>query len=291
MIDDNKKNIENIIKNYVMYEKELINQLNFQIEHSTTIGGFREEIWKSFFERIVPKKFKVERSVFIMDSEGSFSNEVDLAIFDEQYTPYVFKYGQIKFIPIEAVAAVIECKSTNFKNDKIREWIDKIDNLSTSNDSIARIVSGVYNPMFDDRELAQTATAPIKIFCHTPKSKMRKERIEKLKDMDIIIEAIKSEKTEKQEMNIIFNNYSLENCYEKINHKKDEENERKILKFPENLKDKDLKKDYEIRNEQEKSIPLLSFIFQFNQLLMLLNNPMFFPHRSYVKLFNTYNEK
>ena len=43
MIDDNKKNIENIIKNYVMYEKELINQLNFQIEHSTTIGGFREE--------------------------------------------------------------------------------------------------------------------------------------------------------------------------------------------------------------------------------------------------------
>ena len=29
MIDDNKKNIENIIKNYVMYEKELINQLNF----------------------------------------------------------------------------------------------------------------------------------------------------------------------------------------------------------------------------------------------------------------------
>ena len=145
--------------------------------------------------------------------------------------------------------------------------------------------------MFDDRELAQTATAPIKIFCHTPKSKMRKERIEKLKDMDIIIEAIKSEKTEKQEMNIIFNNYSLENWYEKINHKKDEENERKILKFPENLKDKDLKKDYEIRNEQEKSIPLLSFIFQFNQLLMLLNNPMFFPHRSYVKLFNTYNEK
>lgn len=31
---------------------------------------------------------------------------------------------------------------------------------------------------------------------------------------------------------------------------------------------------------------LLSLIFQLNQLLMVLNNPMLFPHRAYADMFN-----
>lgn len=60
---------------------------------------------------VIPKKYCIEQGVFIIDSYGKISNEVDLAVFDEMYTPYIFNYEEIKFIPIEAVAAVIQCKS------------------------------------------------------------------------------------------------------------------------------------------------------------------------------------
>ena len=108
---EQNKTIENIYKNYRDMEKALVNELNFNVEHPGTIGGYREEVWKSLFEKIIPKKFSVERSVFVIDSKGNVSNEIDLVDFDEQYTPYIFRYGTLKFIPIEAVAVVIECKS------------------------------------------------------------------------------------------------------------------------------------------------------------------------------------
>ena len=44
------------------------------------------------FKRIIPKKFVIEQSVFLIDSKGNVSNGVDLAIFDEMYTPYIFRY-------------------------------------------------------------------------------------------------------------------------------------------------------------------------------------------------------
>ena len=45
-------------------------------------------------------------------------------------------------------------------------------------------------------------------------------------------------------------------------------------------------KDYEVLDENEENISLLTFNFQLNQLLMLINNPILFPHRAYVKMFN-----
>ena len=43
--------------------------------------------------------------------------------------------------------------------------------------------------------------------------------------------------------------------------------------------------EYKVKNE-EREYTLLSFIFQFNQMLMMINNPMFFPHKAYVDMFN-----
>ena len=47
--------------------------------------------------------------------------------------------------------------------------------------------------------------------------------------------------------------------------------------------------DYSISNRTKDEVQeytLLSFIFQFNQMLMMINNPMFFPHKAYVDMFN-----
>ena len=60
------------------------------------------------FKRIISPKFVIEQSVFLIDSKGNVSNGVDLAIFDEMSTPYIFRYYDLKFIPLEAMAVVVE---------------------------------------------------------------------------------------------------------------------------------------------------------------------------------------
>jgi len=162
----NESPMQAIIHNYIETEKSLVTQLNFQANHSLTIGGFREEIWKQLFQQIIPKKYVIEQSVFLMDSNGKVSNEVDLAIFDEMYTPYIFRNGRIKFIPIEAVAAVIQCKSTNVnskKTDKydLEEWCQSINDLNTSGDSVTRVIS----ELKQGPAKSQSGTRPIKILC------------------------------------------------------------------------------------------------------------------------------
>ena len=113
MSTESRKIIKHIKENYKRLEEGIVNQLYFENEHSGTIGSYREKIWKEMFQSIIPKKFVIEQSVFLIDSKGNVSNEVDLVIFDEMYTPYIFRYYNLKFIPIEAVAVVVECKSTS----------------------------------------------------------------------------------------------------------------------------------------------------------------------------------
>ena len=72
------KMINDIIHNYVSEERSMVSQLYFKYRnHGTTVGGFREDLWKEMFENIVPKKFVVEQSVFIIDSNGQVSKRSD----------------------------------------------------------------------------------------------------------------------------------------------------------------------------------------------------------------------
>ena len=85
--------IKDIKENFLKMERELATQLNYDVtNHQLTAGSYREEIWVNFFRRMVPKKFNITRSVFIIDSNQNVSKEVDIAIYDEQYTPVVVKH-------------------------------------------------------------------------------------------------------------------------------------------------------------------------------------------------------
>lgn len=277
----NSDKIVKIINNYKNLEKEIVDQLNFECSHSTTIGTFREEIWKKLFERIIPKKFSIERSVFIIDSFGNISNEVDLAIFDENYTPYIFHYGEIKFIPIEAVAAVIECKSESFSYDNLVKWADSIKELKTGDNSIVRM----HYSYSCENSTTQKSTRPIIIFC----TKSDKDTKHAYNIFDIVINF------QDDKLNIVFSNESNNNGNELIywhgqlnfnNVNKIEKDEDNYKKCQDILKDKNLN-EYKVKSEN-KEVTLLSFIFQFNQLLMIINNPIFFPHKQYVDMFNKY---
>ena len=82
---------------------------------------------KEVFEMIVPKKFVLEHSKFMIDSYGNIFHEVDLAMIGEMYTPYIFCSGCLKFVPIEAVV-VVERKSILNKYKGNKKWHDVITN-------------------------------------------------------------------------------------------------------------------------------------------------------------------
>lgn len=296
--------IGSIAENYENLEKSLVNQLMLETpQHPYTTGSYREQVWKDIFQMIIPKKYCIEQGVFIMDSYGNISKEVDLAVFDEMYTPYIFHYGKIMFIPIEAVSVIIQCKS-QLKDDKredLEEWVESIDGLETSLDAVARIVSGVADNQVVDRGLSQTATRPLKILCATYMSENRKRQM--LGKFDFLLHV--AQDSIQKDINPEYKNYfmwfsSLNNKMQKDRHSLMPDKRQENWALIESQKERLGKTDYSniekrtlddlcIKKKDEKGKEkenvILSLTFQLNQLLMLINNPMLFPHRAYAQLF------
>ena len=274
----NLKMIRNIKDNYRQVEKFIVEQLYMKNDlHGTTIGTEREDIWEQLFEMVLPKKFVMEHSVFIIDSNGNVSNEVDLAIMGETYTPYIFRYGRLKFIPIEAVATVVECKSKSVEEEQIKTWQKRIEELRTRGKSIARMA----NQIVDSTVATQKSTRPIRILCVLENVK---DNIKNLFDFVLIAKRGNEDKKERARIEIICNDSrELYEWYKDLNFNK--VNYDREGKTDEDKLGKISLKDYEVLDENEENISLLTFNFQLNQLLMLINNPILFPHRAYVKMF------
>lgn len=292
MNDKEEKTIKKIYENYENIEKSLVSQLTLETpNHYLTQGTYRESVWKSLFETIIPKKFCIDQGVFIIDSQGNISAEVDLAIFDEQYTPYIFNYGKIKFIPIEAVAVVIQCKSDSFTEDNLKEWVKSITKLTTSCNSFVRIITGIID---NNTSKEKRATRPIKILCTTNSDENRvNDKISNLFDVCLSIDKNLNSLRKKilNEKKFTYSDWELElNHFDssKISYKNDEDK---------SSIDKNLKKegktlsDIKVVDKNGNENVILSLIFQLNQLLMIINNPMPFPHESYAKLFRKIGEK
>ena len=296
--------IEMLGDNYRKVESSIVNQILLKVDnHHLTAGTYRENVWKSLLETIIPKKYCIEQGVFIIDSYGHTSREVDLVIFDEMYTPYIFNYGKIKFIPIEATAAVVQCKTHSINYKDVSDWRISIRKLFTSLDSVARMATYmVDNEAPRILPATQTATRPIMILCAIEPIRS----ITKLKnDFDIILSVkeknyklhkyIRGEENSLEEWNTSLN-HALEYTeteYEEFDEKvKKEIEKRKLIKkySSENQRElilQDLRVMQANENGKEEENVLLSLIFQLNQLLMILNNPMLFPHRAYAKCFDT----
>lgn len=78
--------------------------------HGPTIGDEAEIDWCGLMRDFLPFRYQVGR-IFAVDHTGAMSEQIDCAIYDQQYTPLWFgaKNG-IRFVPVEAVYAVFEVK-------------------------------------------------------------------------------------------------------------------------------------------------------------------------------------
>lgn len=283
------KTIRNIKDDYRRLEHEIVNRLYVKVPHGTTVGQFREMVWEEMFRNIIPRKFVIEQSVFIIDSQGKVSKEVDLAIFDEMYTPYIFKYQGLKFIPIEAVAVVVECKSSSMKPSHLKKWAESIAELKTSQKSYVRIVDRITIGEKGGVP-TQSATRPLRILCCLNNKKKINDLIDEGNSFfDMVIRA--DDKMKSLEIKLDANKKNLYEWYRTLNHVGNEcgTSQKEKMKGQEVVENIGMEK-YQI-SDKKGQLSLLTLNFQLNQLLMLINNPMMFPHTSYVKMFNEIEEE
>src|SRR5580693_5592284 len=77
--------------------------------HPVTKGDASEGVWLKLLQEYLPMRYQAE-TAHVVDSTGAFSEQIDVVVFDRQYSPFIFKFeGQI-IIPAESVYAVFEAK-------------------------------------------------------------------------------------------------------------------------------------------------------------------------------------
>lgn len=79
------------------------------IVHPTTMGDASEINWIEWLRIYMPKRYQVAKA-FVIDSNNNFSDQIDLVIYDNQYSPFVFCQEGSIYIPAESVYAVFEVK-------------------------------------------------------------------------------------------------------------------------------------------------------------------------------------
>ncbi len=77
--------------------------------HPVSKGDATEQNWLKMFQNHLPKRYEASKA-FVMDSKGNTSDQIDIVIFDRQYTPVLYNQDCQIFIPAESVYAIFEVK-------------------------------------------------------------------------------------------------------------------------------------------------------------------------------------
>jgi hypothetical protein len=79
--------------------------------HSGTKGDASEGVWLELLQTYLPQRYQATKA-HVVDSHGVFSEQIDVVIFDRQYSPFIFHYEDQTIIPAESVYAVFEAKQS-----------------------------------------------------------------------------------------------------------------------------------------------------------------------------------
>lgn len=79
--------------------------------HPVAKGDSSEAVWLALLQTYLPMRYQATKA-FIVDSEGEFSQQIDIVIYDRQYSPLIFEFQGETIIPAESVYAVFEAKQS-----------------------------------------------------------------------------------------------------------------------------------------------------------------------------------
>lgn len=93
-------------------QRQMIAQLGTNrefISHPGSKGDSLENVWIDWLTKYLPSRYCVDKAI-VIDSSGTLSDQIDLVIYDQTFTPFVFTQNGIHYIPAEGVYAVFEVK-------------------------------------------------------------------------------------------------------------------------------------------------------------------------------------
>jgi hypothetical protein len=94
------------------FNKELVDELDKgrdTADHPTARGDSSELAWREMLEQYLPKRYAAS-SGFVVDASGDTSQQIDLIVYDRQYSPFIFQDRAKRYIPAESVYAIFEIK-------------------------------------------------------------------------------------------------------------------------------------------------------------------------------------
>ncbi len=117
------------------------------LEHPTTLGDSCELKWIDWLKKYLPKRYCADKAQ-VIDSNGNLSQQIDIVIYDRQYTPFVFNDSGAVYIPAESVYAVFEVKQTLNKEYLIYagKKVESVRNLHRTSASIIH-AGGNFEPV------------------------------------------------------------------------------------------------------------------------------------------------
>ncbi len=77
--------------------------------HPGTKSDASEAVWLELLQKYLPMRYQAA-SAHVVDSTGAFSDQIDVVVFDRQYSPFIFHYQGETVVPAESVYAVFEAK-------------------------------------------------------------------------------------------------------------------------------------------------------------------------------------
>lgn len=173
-------------------QNQMVAQLNTNREfilHSGSKGDSLENVWIEWLRSYLPNRYCVDKAI-VIDSNGDLSHQIDLVIYDQQYTPFVFKQNGIFYIPAEGVYAVFEVKPDlqgNVGEDNFFQYagkkIESVRRLKRT--SVGIINAGISQPARALTKIVGGFLASTNTYSHTS-NKTIEGHLEKLKGLQSI---------------------------------------------------------------------------------------------------------
>lgn len=116
------------------------------LTHPGAKGEASETNWLDLLCNHLPHRYRADKA-FVIDSKGECSDQIDVVIYDRQYTPTLYNHDGQLFVPAESVYAVFEVKQ-NLDKDHIEYAGLKAASVRKLHRTSARIAhaGGEYQP-------------------------------------------------------------------------------------------------------------------------------------------------
>lgn len=142
---------------FMQRQKLLSSELEIPLEftsHPTAIGDASEANWTRMLKSFLPARYEVG-PIFALDAQGQRSEQIDLAIYDRQYSPLWFESAGNRFVPIESVYAALEVKQeVNARNLRYAAGkIKSVRSLHRTSGPIVDIYGTQAGPAVEDRPI------------------------------------------------------------------------------------------------------------------------------------------